>query len=171
MTLEAALRAFAHRDLAHFEGLPEGTTLEAAAAALGANPAVFGRWFLGDDQHEAFYCPADVEGYEGGVRIWFHDGVVLKIQGEWPRIDPGALAGLGDPDDRFDYRLDTLVVAGGEWVFAGRGLAVRITSTGDRVVTLSAFAPTTPARYRSALRPADDYREAPEPGGAWLEEP
>jgi hypothetical protein len=36
---------------------------------------------------------------------------------------------------------------------------------------LSVFPPTTPARYRDALRPADDYREMAIDDEPWLDEP
>lgn len=171
MTAESALQAFVARDLPQIEGLPEGMTLKEAATTLGADPASFGRWFIGEPQDEVFYTQADVPGYKGGVRIWFRDGVVLQVTGAWPQMDTGALAALGDPDDRLDFRMDTLVVPEGERVYAARGLAVRLNRTEDRVVGLSLFPPTTPARYRDALRPADDYREVAIDDEPWLGEP
>jgi len=153
------------------EGLPKGMTLKEAATTLGADPALFGRWFIGEPQDEVFYTQADVPGYDGGVRIWFRDGVVLQVTGAWPQMDTGALAALGDPDDRLDFRMDTLVVPEGERVYAARGLAVRLNRTEDLVVGLSVFPPTTPARYREALRPADDYREVAIDDEPWLGEP
>jgi hypothetical protein len=171
VTAESALQAFVARDLPRIEGLPEGMTLKEAATTLGADPASFGRWFIGEPQDEVFYTQADVPGYEGGVRIWFRDGVVLQVTGAWPQMDTGALAALGDPDDRLDFRMDTLVVPEGERVYAARGLAVRLNRTEDRVVGLSVFPPTTPARYRDALRPADDYREVAIDDEPWLGEP
>lgn len=167
--LDAALQAFSGRDLALLTGLPEETTLEDAATLLGADPQRFGRWFLGEGYHEAFYCPVAVDGYRGRVRIWFRDGTVLKIQGEWPDPAPGqarVLADLGEPEDVVDYRLDTLVVTGGERVYADRGLAVRVAPADDLVQALSVFPATTAAAYREALGEAPDrYRESPGPGG------
>lgn len=164
---DAALRAFALRDASGFPGLPEGTTLEQATAVWDADPGRFGRWFLGESQAETFYCPVDLEGYDGQVRIWFRDGLVVKVQGDGPQMDAGVVNRLGEPEDRLDFRMDTLVVEGGERVYAARGIAVQLNRTEDLVVSWSVFAPTTAARYREGLRAAGDYRESPAPGSAW----
>jgi hypothetical protein len=165
--LATVLRAYADRDLPEWVslgGLPEGVPLEAVAANLGADPTVFVRWFLGDPPRETFWCPATVKGYDGRVKIWFRGGAVVKLEGEWPELSPDAIEALGTPDLRLDYQWDTMMVPGGEQVWASRGLAVRLNSSGNLAVGLSAFSATTPAGYRESLQGNDDYRESPDPG-------
>jgi hypothetical protein len=156
-----ALTAFERRSLIGFSGLPPETSVSQAAAALGADPETFGRWFLGDHSDEAFYCPTEVEGYKGPVKIWFRGDRVLKVQGDWPTLATGIVKELGEPDDRVDYQLGSHVVAGGERVYANRGLAVRLNRTEDLVTGVAIFPATTPGDYRERLREPLEYREAP----------
>lgn len=164
--LAQVLSAYTRRDLSEWValgGLPQGMSLEQVAAALGADPETYVRWFLGDPPREAFWCPATVHGYDR-VKIWFREGIVLKLEGEWPELAPGAAAALGPPDTRLDYRLDTMVVPGGEQVWPTRGIALKLDSEGNLGVGLTGFSPTTLTEYRETLRDDDDYRESPPPG-------
>jgi hypothetical protein len=129
------------------------------AAALGADPETYVRWFLGDPPREAFWCPATIDGYDR-VKIWFRGDVVLKLEGEWPELSPGAAEALGPPDTRLDYRLDTMVVPRGEHVWASLGIALKLDSGGNLATGLSGFPPTTVTEYGETLREADDYRES-----------
>jgi hypothetical protein len=164
--LAQVLSAYTRRDLSlwvSLGGLPEGTSLEQVAAALGADPEIYVRWFLGDPPREAFWCPATVHGYDR-VKIWFREGIVLKLEGEAPDLSPSAAEVLGPPEARLDYRLDTMVVPGGENVWPTRGVALKLDPEGSRTVGLTGFSPTTLTEYRGVLKGDDDYRESAPPG-------
>jgi hypothetical protein len=164
--LSEVLSAYSRRDfgkLRSLGGLPEGLAPAEVAAALGADPEAYVRWFLGDPPEEAFWCPATVDGYDGAVKIWFRDGVVVKLEGEWPELSPAEAEVLGPPEMRLDYQLDVMVVPGGEQVWASLGLALKLNSEGSLAVGLSAFPPTTPSGYREALQTFHEYRESPLP--------
>ena len=88
----------------------------------------------------------------------------MKLEGEWPELSPDAIEVLGPPDLRLDYQWDTMMVPGGEQVWASRGVAVKLNSSGNLAVGLSAFSITTPGEYRESLQGNDDYRESPDPG-------
>lgn len=164
---EPALRAFVDRDLtalAALGGLPTNLALAQVADQLGADPTATVRWFLGSESREAFWCPAfDIDGFDDTVRIWFSDGVVVKLEGEWPELAPADLQVLGPPDLRLDHRVDVLVVEGGDHVWAGAGIAVKLNRSGSTVVGLTAFPATSPQEYRERLADVGEYREMPLP--------
>jgi len=156
------LRAFADRDLAALVasgGLPAGVPVGEVASTWGADPGVFLRHFLGDPPRETFWSPAVVEGFRR-VKMWFRDGVVVKLEGEWPTLDPAVADTLGEPSLELDHRIDVATVPGGELVWPGRGLALKLNRSRSLVVALSFFAATTPDEYRRTLRNFDDYRES-----------
>jgi hypothetical protein len=160
-----ALTAYTGRDLeqlAALGGLPGALPLNQAAAVLGADPDRCRRWFLGDPPQEAFWCAAAVEGYDGQVKIWFRDGQVVKLAGERPQLAPDAVAVLGPPELRLDYRAGVRVIAGGEHIWPSHGLAVRMNATGDRPLQLTVFVPTTEADYRETVQDYQQYREFPD---------
>ncbi len=160
------LSAYASRDLgklASLRGLPEALRLAEVATALGADPDVYVRWFLGDPPQEAFWCHASVDGYDGQVKIWFRDGAVVKLEGEWPDLLPESADVLGPPEMSLDYQLDVMVVPGGERVWASLGVALKLNSEGSLAVGLSAFPLTTPDGYRETLQTFYEYRESPLP--------
>jgi hypothetical protein len=162
------LRAFLDRDLAELAAigaLPAGLPLGEVAAALGADPDAFGRWFLGDPAREAFWCPAiDIDGFDDTIKIWFRDGIVLKLEGEWPELDPDRAGVLGAPELRLDHQLDVLVVQGGEQVWPSKGISLKLNDSQSLVVGLSTFPPTTADGYRETLRNVEEYRESLSPG-------
>jgi hypothetical protein len=164
--LESVLRAYADRNvpqLVSLGGLPQSPPLSRITAALGADPGVFVRWFLGDPPIETFWCPAMVDGFSR-VKIWFRADTVVKLEGEYPEIEPAAADPIGAPELQLDYPLDIAAAPGGERVWASRGLAMKLSMSGTVVVALTVFAPTTPAGYRRSIRDDAEYREAPAPG-------
>ena len=160
-----ALRAFLARDLAALAavgGLPSGLALEDVAAELGADPAAFGRFFLGDPAQETFWCPVvGVDGFDNTIKIWFRDGVVVKLEGEWPEMAPDSFATLGPPELELDHRMDVTMVQGGERVWPSKGIALKVNRAGSMAVALATFPPTTAAGYRASLKDVDEYRESP----------
>jgi hypothetical protein len=164
--LESVLRAYVDRDLeqlALLQGMPESPSFPDVAAALGADPTVFVRWFLGDPPTETFWCPAMVDGFSR-VKIWFRGDIVVKVEGEYPVLRPDATDVLGTPDLQLDYRLDVVLTPGGDRVWPSRGLAVKFNAAGTLVVAMTVFPPTTAAGYRERLRDDPGYRETPAPG-------
>ena len=62
-TDDPALRAFLSRDIGQLSaagGLPEALPLAAVAAALGADPDTYVRWFLGDPPRKPSGAPPPV---------------------------------------------------------------------------------------------------------------
>lgn len=163
-TANDSVRDFAGRDviaLSARRGLAAGATLSEVAEELGADPARYGRHFLGHPPRETFWCPASVDGFDGPVKIWFRDDLVVKIEGEWPDLTPEAVAALGRPDAELDFRRDVAIVPEGEKVWAARGLAIKLNRSGRQVIALSVFPATTVEGFLADVRGADDYREAP----------
>jgi len=162
------LRAFLDRDLAELAAagaLPAGLPLSEVAGALGADPDACGRWFLGEPARETFWCPAmGVEGFDDTIRIWFRDGIVVRLDGEWPELDPAAIAVLGAPELQLDHQQDVLLVVGGEHVWPSKGIAIKVNDSGRLIVGLSTFSPTTADGYRESLKGVDEYRESLSPG-------
>ena len=160
-----ALRAFLARDLAGLAaigGLPSGLSLTDVAAELGGDPSAFGRFFLGDPAQETFWCPVvGVEGFDNTVKIWFRDGNVVKLEGEWPEIAPDSFATLGPPELELDHRMDVTLVPGGERVWPSKGIAVKVNRAGSMAVALATFPPTTADGYRENLKTVEEYRESP----------
>ena len=164
-----ALRAFVARDLAELAtvgGLPPGLAVDDVAAELGADPAAFGRFFLGDPAQETFWCPVlGVEGFDNTIKIWFRDNKVVKLDGEWPELAPGAAAVLGEPELELDHRLDVTVVERGEKVWPSKGIALRMNRSGSLVVSISMFPPTTGDRL--SRNPAGKSANIGSPPAEW----
>lgn len=149
----AVLDAVVHRDLAalaRLGGLPPGLPFAEVVEALGGDPESYVRHFLGDPVQEAFWSPTSPEGFDG-LKVWFRDDVVVKLEGEWPEMGPAADRVLGAPDHRFDDRHEDL--------WASIGVALTREEPGGRFTTLAVVAPTTPEEYAASLAAYEDYRE------------
>ncbi len=69
------------------------------------------------------------------------------------------LEALGPPPHRLDaaFRMDN--IAGAEWIYPERGLALCVLPETDMIVRWTAFAPTTLDHYRKHIRPVGLARE------------
>lgn len=146
---EDSLRRFAAADLARWPGLPPGLRLPTLDGAVGEGA-------LGEERRPAGWVAAESEVWEGGLRVW-HDGpFVLALEGSDPGDGAGApLAApdLGPPEAVLDTYLGRLPLAGGELVYASRGLALRVNPENGLLLGAVGFLPTTVDEYRARLRP------------------
>jgi hypothetical protein len=147
------LDAVVSRDLAALSklgGLPPELPAARTIEALGGDPEACVRFFLGDPPQEAFWSPTFPAGFDR-VKVWFRAEVVVKLEGEWPVLDPSADRVLGVPDHSFEDRHEDL--------WAAHGIALARDEPGGSFTSLSVFAPTTPAEYGLSLAPFDEERE------------
>jgi hypothetical protein len=149
--LRRRCEAFDRADLAAFDGLPADLTLDQLATVLPVDREVVGRGFLGRERRYASWAGAESRGYSGGVRVWHEDGRVLVLEGRDP-VDAAA-PDLGEPDALLDAMLGRVRLAGGERVYARRGLALRVNPENGLLLGALAFAPTDAEAYAERLRP------------------
>ncbi|MBK5248038.1 MAG: hypothetical protein JJE50_01190 [Actinomycetales bacterium] len=160
VSLDDVAEQLAGLRLSDWHGLPralEGGDLEDPPALVT----------LGADDEEAELVHLDDPRARVSARAWLRDGLTVLIEVTW-RGGPDAevLEVLGKPDERDDV-VDGLVrLEGGEWIFAGRGLAAVVRA--GRVHSAVGFVPTTAAAYRRSLRPERQTSRRPvrrdEPG-------
>lgn len=177
--LQQALAAFADADTAAWPGLPAGTVLAdlqgmpadtddgdtdgdadaggalaAFAAALEDDDRRPGE--AGDPPQLVQWLPVEAPRYAGGLRLWIDGADVLAVEGVHPLDAAGAFLpapDLGTPEETCDAQLGPLLLAGGERVYAARGLAVRLNPENGLLLSLVGFAPTTAQYYLARLRP------------------
>jgi len=82
-----------------------------------------------------------------------------------PLADDGSLLGipeLGEPDAELDLPFGPLSIAGGERVYAARGLTVCVNPRSGVLLAVRGYPPTTPDEYRRRLRtvPQQELRPA-----------
>lgn len=156
----SGLATFAALRLGEWTGLPPGLRAD-QLGAFGVRPdEPFVGW-LGDPAREASWLAVDSDVYEGGLRVWLDDGEVVLVDGDDP-IDssgvPMRAPDLDPPDLRLDTVLDTLVLTGGELIYAARGLALRVNPANGLLLGARGFVPTTVEGYRARLRPVLEPR-------------
>ena len=96
------------------------------------------------------------------ARAWLRGGRVVLVEVSWRSRPPlDALASMGQPDERGDVDAGLDHLAGGEWLFPGRGLAAVVDPEGGHIRHLLGFASTTAERYRRTLRPDLATRRRP----------
>lgn len=139
-------------------GLPDVSL--AGFAELGVDrERPFGGW-VGDPVRPAGWFACSSETYRGGLRIWVDvDGAPMLLEGHrpcHPDDTPFAAPDLGVPDARLDTVLGPLTVTGGELVYAGTGLALRVNVSNGVLLGVRGFAPTSVADYVARLRPLLD---------------
>jgi len=157
--LRRACETFDRAEFAAFEGLPDGLTVDELEELLPVDRVVVGRGLLGSSRRYASWAGAESQTFSGGIRVWHDGGRVLVLEGLDP-VDTAA-PDLGEPDAALDWALGHLPLPGGELVYAGRGLALRLNPENGVLLAALAFAPTTADEYEAGLRPDVPRQQAP----------
>lgn len=157
----AAIDTLLAKDFTHWTGLPATCTLAALGSfELGDDEA---HDVLGSDGISTVYRRAKAAAYAEVMKVWVRDGVIVRIGIPLPDLaDPRALVRtLGEPDGKLDTYFQTTptIHKQGEWVYARRGLALRLSFDRAVVMELIVFAPTTLDDYVRRLRYAEPPRE------------
>jgi hypothetical protein len=150
------LRAFEAADIGGWEGLPPELSLGEVAAVLALETAASVPGHLGDERLAAERVAARSSTYAGGLFVWHDEGQMLLLEGRDPfdgAGDPLVAPELGEPDEALDTVLGPLSLPGGERVYAGRGLAVRVNPENGLLLGVLGFSPTDADTYRARLRP------------------
>lgn len=157
----AAVDQLLAKDFTHWTGLPATCTLAALGSfELGDDEA---HDVLGRDGIATTYRRAKAAAYPEVMKVWLRDGVIVRIAIPLPDLaDPRALVRtLGEPDGKLDTYFQTTptIHRQGEWVYAKRGLALRLSFDRAVVMELIVFSPTTLDGYVQRLRYAEPPRE------------
>lgn len=169
-SLSELLSRMAAVQLADWHGLPGNLHLGDARPWLDADEVPVSLT-LGEDDVAARMLHLADPAPGAATRAWLHgdrdragdvDGdretivmVDMAVKGNHPAT-PSSLP--GQPDARLDTRYGLRNLAGGEWVFADRGLALIVNVSNNAILHVIAFTPTTVADYVRTLRPSFETR-------------
>ena len=150
---DALSRLLDAADVSGWTGLPADAA--EALGVVGGTPSTFDG-LLGDPPAVTSWVPLSTRRFTDGLRAWVREGRVVLIEGVMPVDGDGGLLAipeLGEPDAEFDHVFGPLTIAGGERVYATRGLAVCVNPKSGVLLAVRGYAPTTPEDYRRHLRP------------------
>lgn len=153
MTCDSARGAIEARRFVGWRGLPAGCRPEQLAGVAFDDD--WGVRALGEARAPARMRLLDVAGYYRPL-VTVRDGAVVMIDGMNPQLDGGwaALeADLGAPEASRDFVFGTTPMAGGERIYASRGITVFVNPDNQLVVHVALYAPTTVTDYLARLRP------------------
>ena len=122
-----------------------------------------GMYFSGEDVQRAYWRMLNQEVYESGVMVWFIGDTLLKLQVEFPDLKetPQELSKDWGEPVKEDYYMGVLLVEDGEWVFAERGISLRVSFEASMVYELILFKPTTHEIYMRDIYFSEQEREHP----------
>jgi len=158
------LELFLHRELAGWEGLPEGCTEQDVARWLPLRQGE-GIAHLGSERVEYRYRMAEVAGFTEPVQLYFRDQILCLVwTGLWSTDRTAGerlLQDLGDPPDRLDLGFGMGVIPGGEWVYAARGLMLGVSLSTGLMARVACYPPCSVVEYRRCLHHTEPVREFP----------
>lgn len=154
MTCESARRAIEARQFVGWRGLPVGCRAEELTGVPFDD--AWGMRRLGDQLEPARMRLLEVGGYYRPLAT-VRDGAVVMFDGTNPVLDGGLAAldaDLGAPEASRDFVYGTTPMAGGERIYATRGITLFVNPENQFVVHVAVYAPTTVADYLARLRPS-----------------
>jgi hypothetical protein len=158
------LEQFLRRELAGWHGLPEGCVAEDLPSWVKLRSGE-GLAHFGSEIVEYRFRVAEAAGFAEPVRLYFRDGVLCLIRtGLWSTdwsVCERLLRELGDPPDRLDLVFGMGFIAGGERVYATRGLMLGAIPDTGLIANVAGYPPCTLDVYRRRYRDAEPAREFP----------
>lgn len=158
MTCDAARHAIETHRFTGWRGLPQHCTPDALFGIPFDDQ--WGKQPLGSDFAPARTHLLELGGYyrpmayvREGHAVMF-DAMTPALDGGWPVL----AADLGTPEATFDWVFGTTPMAGGEHVYASRGITIFLNPDNNTVVYISVYASTTCAEYAKNLRPPREKR-------------
>jgi hypothetical protein len=136
MSAIEALRQIAERDLAGWQGLPHCSLADVTGAFDRVGDGV-GSGRIG--VHRRDYVLVATPAYEEPLRVWLDEGDdVVALDVEYPPL-PDLAARLGEPEARRDFHWAGLDLAGGELVYASRGITVFVNPENRDVLRVALY--------------------------------
>ncbi|HLY03054.1 MAG TPA: hypothetical protein VKR56_11255 [Candidatus Cybelea sp.] len=156
--LEQLLR----KELADWQGLPEACAEEDVARSFPLRPGE-GIAHFGSELVEYRFRVIESAGFTEPVRLYFRDATLRLVRtGLWStdRAECAQLLrDLGDPPDRLDLTFDVRTIAGGEWVYAARGLTLGVIPDTGLIAAMAAYPPCSIKAYRQSFYDVEPVRE------------
>jgi hypothetical protein len=150
MGCRSTAERFVAKDLKGWAGLPANCPADGLQDWF-PGLAGEGHGTLGSDEVEYRFYAVVVDGFPEPVRFYTRRGLLAVIRAEYWTVDPAegaaTLDRLGEPAARQDLVWRHQVIAGGEWVYADRGLAFGVLSQTMAIVTAAGFAPCSVENY------------------------
>lgn len=159
-----AWTAITARDYRNWKGLPAGLQISEVDAALPRLRDEYGIGKLGNTFRPAMFRMHVAEGYPFNLKVWFREERVVLIEMNHPRLSHPSqelLKGLGKPEDKLDYHLDVLPVAGGAWIYPKRGITVFLDVGLTEVMRIAVYPSCSRTEYLEQLHPSGQVREQP----------
>lgn len=160
---ESAVQHLLDKDFANWQGWPEACTISDLRKSGTIQPDSVS-WFMGQEIRQAYWSMLKQEVYEMGVRVWFVEDKVLKVQVEYPGIKDtphDLIKGWGAPN-KADYYEGIMFVEGGEWIFPERGITLRVSAEESMVTEVILYPPTTLKLYMRDIYYTEQEREFPD---------
>lgn len=162
------LEQFLRRDLSEWTGVPEACSEADVVNWLNPRPGE-GLTHLGTDVIPYRFRVTEAAGFDEPIRVYFRDGALSLVRtGLWSSDREECdrvLKELGEPQARLDLVFGTGVIAGGEWVYAKRGLTVAVSPERGWITSASGYPPCSMDVYLRCLHDHEPVREFPGPSG------
>lgn len=162
---QEAIQQILRKDFVTWRGLPRECELERVSALMSLGEDTR-RLDLGQERRPTYARVAKVDAYEEPLEGWHREGRVAQISVRFPGLSDVAalLAALGEPDAKLGCYYSGVPVLDeeGEWVYAGRGITLFMSSDRSNVIALSVYEPTTVAAYERELHDVEEPRELPD---------
>lgn len=162
MRCRSAAERFVAKDLRSWPGLPADCPADGLEDWF---PRLVGEGHgtLGSDGLEYRFHAVMADGFPEAVRLYTSRGLLAVIRAEYWAVDPAEIAAtlddLGEPAERQDLVWRYQVIAGGEWVYADRGLAFGVLPETGAIVTAAGFTPCSARVYSRCYAATETTRE------------
>lgn len=161
VSCDEAIQMIQNRDFREWKGLPSGCKWPSAHEERSADPQEWWVRKLKSEPDSAWTENADLVGYYQ-PRFTYQRGGLLLFDGRNPELACSGselVKALGTPAAKLDWDSGTLPLAGMEWVWPERGIALYLDGDEDHVSHVTLFAPTTLEEYKKGYLRIQEKKE------------
>lgn len=150
------------QDFSGWDGVPKDCAADSIKNIIPPRSLQEFIGFLGSQKLAYKYYLGEAPGYSTPIQVWHDQQKVLKIDLKFPDIvlEPDYfVTHFGEPESKSDYYFNQVLFKQSEWIYASRGIVLRLNGDLSKVIKISVFSSTSVGEYSNNLAEFEDYRE------------
>lgn len=153
---QKALVLFSNKEFAQWNGIPSSCSANDVFSIFKPNSENHSTSILGNEYIRTSYKVCLVENYTEPIRVWFTGNEIVKIEVQYVNLSQNNLEAiiqsLGEPVDKFDYYLNSVLLVKAEWVFPERGISLFLNGDHKGLVKLAVYHSISLDEYMKKIR-------------------
>jgi hypothetical protein len=153
---QEALLLFSNRKFTQWAGIPSECSISDVFKLFKPDLEDYAVSILGSEYIQTSYKVCSLDNYPEPIQVWFRGEKIVKIEAQYVNLSSdqfeAILQAFGEPVNKFDYYLGSVLTLQAEWTFPERGISLFLNGDHTGLVKISVYHPTSLDEYTRRIR-------------------